>query len=75
MDHGHHIRSHCPSWTTSPAADPVDHVDHIDLVVSSLERSLAFYGTFLRWLGYVIPGEIEANAVSASRRAARGRKP
>jgi glyoxylase I family protein len=34
-------------------------VDHIDLVVSSLERSLAFYGTFLRWLGYVIPGEIE----------------
>jgi glyoxylase I family protein len=37
----------------------VDHVDHIDLVVSSLERSLAFYGTFLNWLGYVIPGEIE----------------
>ena len=34
-------------------------VDHIDLVVSSLERSLAFYGTFLQWLGYVIPGEIE----------------
>jgi catechol 2,3-dioxygenase-like lactoylglutathione lyase family enzyme len=37
----------------------VDHIDHIDLVVSSLERSLAFYGTFLQWLGYVIPGEIE----------------
>jgi catechol 2,3-dioxygenase-like lactoylglutathione lyase family enzyme len=36
----------------------VDHIDHIDIVVSSLDRSLAFYGTFLRWLGYVIPGEI-----------------
>ena len=37
----------------------MDHIHHIDLVVSSLERSLAFYGGLLNWLGYVIPGEIE----------------
>jgi glyoxylase I family protein len=31
----------------------VEHVDHIDLVVSSMERSLSFYRAFLGQLGYV----------------------
>ena len=34
-------------------------IDHLDLVVSSLERSLAFYSGLLRYLGYVHRGEIE----------------
>ena len=33
-------------------------IDHLDLVVSSLERSLAFYGGLLEPLGYVHRGEI-----------------
>jgi catechol 2,3-dioxygenase-like lactoylglutathione lyase family enzyme len=37
----------------------LDHIHDVDLVVSSLERSLAFCGGLLTWLGYVIPGEIE----------------
>jgi glyoxylase I family protein len=36
----------------------VEGVDHIDLVVSSLERSLAFYRGFLGRLGYVREGRI-----------------
>jgi glyoxylase I family protein len=36
----------------------LDHVDHIDLVVSSLERSLIFYRAFLGHLGYVREGSI-----------------
>ena len=31
----------------------MEHVDHIDLVVSSMERSLTFYRAFLAQLGYV----------------------
>ena len=34
-------------------------IDHLDLVVSSLERSLAFYRGLLQPLGYVGTGEIE----------------
>ncbi len=34
-------------------------IDHLDLVVSSLERSLAFYGELLLPLGYVRQSEIE----------------
>ncbi len=34
-------------------------IDHLDLVVSSLERSLAFYRGLLEPLGYVHLGEIE----------------
>jgi glyoxylase I family protein len=34
-------------------------IDHLDLVVSSLERSLAFYASLLGPLGYVHEGEIE----------------
>jgi len=37
----------------------MDHIDHIDVVVSSLERSLEFYRGFLNWLGYVIESEIQ----------------
>jgi glyoxylase I family protein len=33
-------------------------IDHVDLVVSSLERSLPFYEGVLRFLGYVEVGEI-----------------
>jgi glyoxylase I family protein len=33
-------------------------IDHLDLVVTSLERSLAFYGGLLEPLGYVHRGEI-----------------
>jgi catechol 2,3-dioxygenase-like lactoylglutathione lyase family enzyme len=38
----------------------VDHVDHIDLVVSSLERSLPFYRAFLGHLVYVREGSIRS---------------
>ncbi len=34
-------------------------IDHLDLVVTSLERSLAFYRVLLEPLGYVHAGEIE----------------
>ena len=34
-------------------------IDHIDLVVTDLERSLAFYRGLLRTLGYVHESEIE----------------
>ncbi len=34
-------------------------IDHLDLVVTSLERSLAFYRGLLEPLGYVHVGEIE----------------
>jgi catechol 2,3-dioxygenase-like lactoylglutathione lyase family enzyme len=34
-------------------------IDHVDLVVSSLERSVPFYEGLLRPLGYVQVGEIE----------------
>jgi catechol 2,3-dioxygenase-like lactoylglutathione lyase family enzyme len=37
----------------------VEGIDHLDLVVSDLERSLAFYGELLGPLGYVGRGEIE----------------
>jgi glyoxylase I family protein len=33
-------------------------IDHVDLVVSSLERSVPFYEGLLRPLGYVAAGEI-----------------
>jgi catechol 2,3-dioxygenase-like lactoylglutathione lyase family enzyme len=33
-------------------------IDHVDLVVSSLERSVPFYETILRPLGYIDRGEI-----------------
>jgi catechol 2,3-dioxygenase-like lactoylglutathione lyase family enzyme len=36
----------------------VEGIDHIDLVVSSLERSLTFYRAFLGRLGYVREGPI-----------------
>jgi glyoxylase I family protein len=36
----------------------MDAIDHLDLVVSSLERSLDFYRGLLRPLGYVHEGEI-----------------
>jgi glyoxylase I family protein len=36
----------------------MDAIDHIDVVVSDLERSLDFYRGFLRHLGYVREGEI-----------------
>jgi glyoxylase I family protein len=36
----------------------VDAIDHLDLVVTSLERSLDFYRGLLRPLGYVREGEI-----------------
>ena len=38
---------------------PVEAIDHLDLVVSSLERGLAFYSELLAPLGYVHRGEIE----------------
>ena len=34
-------------------------IDHLDLVVSDFDRSLAFYGELLRPFGYVRHGEIE----------------
>ena len=34
-------------------------IDHLDLVVSDFDRSLAFYSDLLRPLGYVRHGEIE----------------
>lgn len=34
-------------------------IDHLDLVVSSFDRSLAFYSGLLGRLGYVHRGEIE----------------
>jgi catechol 2,3-dioxygenase-like lactoylglutathione lyase family enzyme len=37
----------------------VDRVDHVDLVVGDLERSLAFYGGLLEPLGYTRRSEIE----------------
>jgi catechol 2,3-dioxygenase-like lactoylglutathione lyase family enzyme len=37
---------------------PLEAIDHVDLVVSSLERSLPFYEAVLRPLGYVGRGEI-----------------
>lgn len=37
----------------------MDAIDHLDLVVSSLERSLAFYRELLLPLGYVRESEIE----------------
>jgi glyoxylase I family protein len=37
---------------------PVEAIDHVDLVVSSLERSIPFYEAVLRPLGYVGRGEI-----------------
>lgn len=37
---------------------PVEAIDHLDLVVSSLERGLAFYAGVLAPLGYVHQGEI-----------------
>jgi catechol 2,3-dioxygenase-like lactoylglutathione lyase family enzyme len=36
----------------------VDGIDHLDLVVSDLERSLGFYRELLRPLGYVREGDI-----------------
>jgi catechol 2,3-dioxygenase-like lactoylglutathione lyase family enzyme len=36
----------------------VDRVDHVDLVVSDLDRSLAFYGGLLEPLGYTRRSEI-----------------
>ncbi len=39
--------------------DPVEAIDHLDLVVSTLARSLAFYRGLLEPLGYVHIGEIE----------------
>jgi glyoxylase I family protein len=36
----------------------VEAIDHVDLVVSSLQRSLPFYEALLRPLGYVEGGEI-----------------
>jgi glyoxylase I family protein len=37
---------------------PLEAIDHVDLVVSSLSRSVPFYEAFLRPLGYVGSGEI-----------------
>jgi catechol 2,3-dioxygenase-like lactoylglutathione lyase family enzyme len=37
----------------------VDPIDHLDLVVTSLERSLSFYAELLEPLGYVRRSEIE----------------
>jgi catechol 2,3-dioxygenase-like lactoylglutathione lyase family enzyme len=37
---------------------PLEAIDHVDLVVSSLERSVPFYEAILRPLGYVDSGEI-----------------
>lgn len=37
----------------------VEAIDHVDLVVSSLERSLPFYRELLHPLGYVDAGDIE----------------
>ena len=37
----------------------MDAIDHLDLVVTDLERSLAFYTGFLGPLGYVTSSEIE----------------
>jgi glyoxylase I family protein len=42
----------------APTIAVVEGVDHIDLVVSSLERSLIFYRGFLGRLGYVREGAI-----------------
>ena len=36
----------------------MDAIDHLDLVITSLERSLVFYRVLLAPLGYVHAGEI-----------------
>src|SRR5688572_13995775 len=52
--------SHRPRAGASPAPDPgVEPIDHLDLVVTDLERSLEFYRGLLRPLGYVRESEIE----------------
>jgi glyoxylase I family protein len=54
----------------------VDAIDHLDLVVTDLERSLAFYRGLLGMLGYVheseIVGEREERVVYLSRHGAGG---
>jgi catechol 2,3-dioxygenase-like lactoylglutathione lyase family enzyme len=54
----------------------VEAVDHLDLVVSSLQRSLPFYRELLRPLGYVHEGEIVGErgerVVYLSRNGSRG---
>jgi glyoxylase I family protein len=45
-------------FDASPTLAPVEAIDHIDLVVSDLDRSLPFYRGLLAHLGYVGDGEI-----------------
>lgn len=44
----------------------VEATDHLDLAVTSLERSLAFYRGLLEPLGYARTSEIEGERGSAS---------
>jgi hypothetical protein len=41
-------------------------IDHVDLVISSLARSLPLYDSLLRVLGYVEVGDIVGEGASAS---------
>lgn len=56
----------------------MDAIDHLDLVVSSFDRSLDFYAGLLGRLGYVHHAEIEGDGLGTAERpgqAARRLRP